>query len=55
VGDLAVGAAADTLRIRVQVTGGPGTVTNTATFGGLVRELEASVFNNSAAANLTIS
>lgn len=55
VGDLAAGAAADTLRIRVEVTGAPGTVTNTATFGGLTREVEANNLNNVASANLTIS
>jgi uncharacterized repeat protein (TIGR01451 family) len=55
VGSLAAGAAADTLRIRVQVTAGPGTVTNVATSGGLTREAEASSFNDGQAANLTIS
>jgi len=57
VGSLAPGAVADTLRIRVEVTGGPGSVTNRAHFGGLVREVETNGANNSAATspNLTIS
>jgi uncharacterized repeat protein (TIGR01451 family) len=40
VGDLAVGATADTLRIRVEVTGGPGNVTNRARLRPLQREVD---------------
>lgn len=57
VGNLAAGAAADTLRIRVEITGGPGTVANRAHSGGLVLEVETNESNDSATTtpNLTIS
>lgn len=54
VGDLAPGVA-DTLRIDVEVTAGPGTVTNTAVFGGLVNEVETNSSNDSASATLTVN
>ena len=54
VGDLAPGAA-DTLTISVEVTAGPGTVTNTAVLNGLVLEVETNAANNGAVAGLTIS
>jgi hypothetical protein len=57
VGSLAPGATADTLRIRVEVTGGPGAVTNNAHFGGLIFEVDTNGGNDSASTspNLTIS
>jgi len=56
VGDLEPGAAA-TLRIRAEVTGGAGTVTNRAWLDPLTREVDSSAGNNSATTNpsLTIS
>jgi len=54
VGDLAPGAA-DTLRITVQVTGAPGSVTNTARLNPLVREVETNAANNTQSANLTVN
>ncbi len=46
VGNLSAGAVADTLRIRVAVTGGPGVVTNTARLLPLLREVELNSGNN---------
>lgn len=56
IGDLAPGAA-DTLRIKAEVTGGPGTVTNRAWLDPLTREVENNSGNNQATTNpnLTIS
>jgi hypothetical protein len=56
VGDLAPGAA-DTLRIRAEVTGGAGVVTNRAWLDPLTLEVETNAGNNSATTNpnLTIS
>lgn len=56
VGDLLAGAAADTLRISAEVTGGTGTVINTARVGRLQQQIEPSGDSNDAAsAGLTIS
>ncbi len=58
VGDLAPGAPADTLRIQVQVTGGPGVVANIARLGALLREVDVNAANNAVITtpnNLTIS
>lgn len=54
VGNLAVGAAADTLRIRVRVARGPGSVTHVATADPLTREADANSLNNAQSTNLTI-
>lgn len=54
VGDLAPGVA-DTLRIDVEVTAGPGTITNTAVFDGLVYEVETNAGNDSDSADLTVN
>ncbi len=56
LGDLPANAAADTLTISAEVTGGPGTVTNTARVGKLLKEVEPAGDNNdSANASLTVS
>jgi uncharacterized repeat protein (TIGR01451 family) len=57
VGDLTAGAAADTLRIRAQVTGGPGVATNTARLKPLLHEVESGSAPNTASTSpgLTIS
>ena len=51
VGDLAPGAAADTLRIRAEVVGPAGTVENRVYFQGLVLEVDTNAGNNAAATN----
>jgi uncharacterized repeat protein (TIGR01451 family) len=53
VGDLAPGAA-DTLRIDTEVTAGPGSITDTAVFGGLVDEVETNAANDSVSVVLTV-
>jgi uncharacterized repeat protein (TIGR01451 family) len=57
IGDLVPGAAADTLRIRAEVTGGPGTVGTTARLQPLGREVDTNAANNNGATvpGLTIS
>jgi uncharacterized repeat protein (TIGR01451 family) len=54
VGDLAPGDS-DTLRIDVQVTAGPGTVTHTAIFDGLLYEVETNSANDTVSATLTVN
>ena len=54
VGDLMMGVPADTLRIRVEVTGAPGAVSNRAWLRPLTREIEINAANNQAATTLTI-
>lgn len=54
VGDMSPGAPADTLWIRVQVTGPAGSVTNAARLLPLTREVESGFGANSAGAILTI-
>jgi uncharacterized repeat protein (TIGR01451 family) len=48
IGDMAPGAIADTLRIRVEVTGGPGNVSNTARRLPLSREVDSNGGNDAA-------
>jgi uncharacterized repeat protein (TIGR01451 family) len=56
VGDLAPGATADTLRIRVEVVGPAGPVVNRAWFRGLEREVEPTAdSNDSASSTLDVS
>lgn len=46
IGDMPVGAPADTLRIRVRVTGAPGNVANTARLRALSREVDTNGAND---------
>jgi uncharacterized repeat protein (TIGR01451 family) len=57
VGELVPGAVADTLRIRAEVTGGPGTVSTIARLRPLQREVDTNASNNNGptAPGLTIS